>query len=208
MNLKTMALATLLVLTADAGWALQRAGGPPPRSRGGQQQNGDQARRGGGEQDPNARKGPPRRGRFQGPGPHAGDWLRRHQDMSWEEQQKALQEDSTFRRLSPDRKDRLVEQMRRFYELPPDQQQRILQRIETFEHLTPEQQARTRRLYRSFRRLPDDRKRDLRGAFAELKNKSPEERNQAIDSDAYRERFSDLERDILRDASGLAGSPN
>ena len=59
-------------------------------------------------------------------------------------------------------------------------------------------------MFHTFRELPDDRKKELRQAFAELKDKTPEEREQLIDSEAYRDKFSPQERDILHDAASLA----
>jgi len=187
-GLKKIALLVVLALAVETGWAMQRPGAPPPPP---QDQNA--------QQNGNADKSMGPRIRMHGPGPHVGDWLRRHRGMSWNDQEHALEQDPQFKQLDPQRQEHLVEQLRKFHDMPPEQQQRILQRIETFEHLTPEQQARTRRLYHTFRQLPD-----LKQAFAELKNKSPEERQQLIDSDGYRSKFSPLELDILRDAAGLA----
>jgi hypothetical protein len=166
------------------------------------------------------RRGNPERGRpgpgeqrrryppvLRGPGPHAGDWLRQHQGLSAEEQERALQQDPRYRRLDPERQERLRKRLQEFNSLPPEQQERILQRMETWEHLTEEQQQQARRLFRSFRRLPQDRKDALAGALRELRGMSPEERQQAIDSEPYRNRFSDEELDLLRGAGKLDFGP-
>src|SRR5205809_6024982 len=82
--------------------------------------------------------------RVYGPGPHAGDWLRRYQNFPVDQQERMLQSDSTFQRLAPQRQQELVNRLQWFNRLAPEQQQRILQRMETWEHLTRDQQQQSK----------------------------------------------------------------
>jgi hypothetical protein len=93
-GLKKWAVVAVLALAVDTGWAMQRPGAPPANHN---------------SQQENSRDGMERGPRMHGPGPHVGDWLRRHQGMSWDEQEHALERDPQFQRLNPKRQDRLVE---------------------------------------------------------------------------------------------------
>jgi len=196
-KIRLLATIMMLSLLVAPGWAQRRGRG----SSSGAEQQGRQ-------QQDDQRGGPRQRGRHvHGPGPHAGDWLRRHQGLSLQDQQRALQEDPAFRTLDRNRQDRLLRRLERFNSLAPEQQERILQRMETFEHLSPEQQKKARRYYYDFRQLPQDRRRVVIGAFHELRSVPAGERQQILDSQAYRDRFSDSERDILRALSEMKQPP-
>lgn len=196
-SLKAIAIFALVLLLSAMGLAQRKGGGPPPGRGGGAPPLAPQA-------SPPAQNQPDsRRFVLHGPGPHMGDWLRRHRGMSTEEQERALQQDPDFRRLDPERQRRLRQRLQRFSTLPPDQQQRILSRMETFEHLTPAQQARARDMFRDFRRLPPDRKRALGQAFRDLRAMSPEDRQKTLASETYRNRFNDQERQLLQGMSEL-----
>lgn len=187
-------LALVSLMLGSAAWAQGRHGrnAPAPMPR-------EQAPWGGPRQGPGGGQG--NGGRMHGPGPHMGDWLRKHQDLSPEQQQKALEQDPDFQRLSRDRQDRLRQRLQSFNSLPPERKQRILQRMETWEHLTPEQQLRARNLFANFRALPPERRRALVDAFRELRDLSSEDQQKALGSDRFRNNFSDEERDLLRGMS-------
>ena len=85
-----------------------------------------------------------------GPGRHAGDWLRKYQNLPPEQQEQALANDPEFQKLPPERQGRLRETLRRFNSKSPEERQRMLERMETFERFTPEQQERARALFRKW----------------------------------------------------------
>src|SRR5580700_7503673 len=136
------------------------------------------------------------------PGGHAGDWLRRYQGLSPNEQERALQSDPAFRRLPPER-----QQLHHFASLPPEQQQRMLNRMETWEHLTPGQKQQARELFGRMQQLPPDRRRMVNTAVRDLRAMPPGEREQIIDSNRFRSVFSPEERDIMRGATRLPLAP-
>ncbi|MGH8459138.1 MAG: DUF3106 domain-containing protein, partial [Nevskiales bacterium] len=110
---------------------------------------------------PGREHGRGKRGRkdFRRPGRHGGDWLRKMHNLPADEQERALQNDPEFQRLSPEAQARLRERLRKFNNLPPEQRERMFDRWERFEHLTPEQQQRARRLHHRLRELPEARRR-------------------------------------------------
>ena len=141
------------------------------------------------------------------PGGHAGDWLRRYKGMSPGEQERALQSDPAFRRLSPERQQLLRQRLHHFASLPPEQQQRMLNRMETWEHLTPGQKQQARALFGRMQQLPSDRRRMVSTAVRDLRAMLPGEREQIIDSNRFRSVFSPEERDIMRGATRLPLAP-
>jgi len=116
---------------------------------------------------------------------HAGDWLRRYKGLSPGEQERALQNDPGFRRLSPERQQMLRQRLNHFSSLPPQQQQRVLNRMETWEHLTPGQKQQARELFGRMQQLPQDRRRMVNTAVRDLRAMPPQERDQIINSNRF-----------------------
>ena len=138
---------------------------------------------------------------MKGPGPHRGDWIRNHQGMPPQEQEKALRNDPSFRQLPPERQQELVNRLRDFNNRPPEQRQQILNRMETFEHLPPNQRQQLRAMYGQMRELPDDRRFAVRQAARQLSGMSPGERERMLNSPQFQRRFSPQEQNLVR---GLA----
>ena len=183
---------------------------PPPAQQQQQRSNQPSLQRGESGNQPNQQQGQRPFDRFilHGPGPHSGDWLRDHEDLSPEQQRKALESDPGFQKLPPQRQEKLRERFNDLLSRPPDQRRRILQRMETWEHLSPGQQNKARTMFQDFRDLPKDRRKEMNRAFRDLENMSPEERQKTIDSDAYRTHYSDRERELLRGMSELGLTTN
>jgi len=143
-----------------------------------------------------------------GPGPHRGDWLRKHGNLSPTEQELQLKQDPGFRNLSPDRQNQLLDRLRSFNSQPPEKKAQILDRMETFEHMTPEQQASARNLFQRYHNLPEDQKGKVSQAYRRLRGMPPDARSQLLNSDEFRNNFSDEQRDLLRGMTDLNIGPN
>ena len=168
--------------------------------------------------EPAPGKGPPpregeRRGGFgmrgghHGPGAHAGDWLRKYQNLPPDQQEQALANDSEFQKLPPERQTRLREVLRKFNSKTPEERQRMLERMETFEHLTPEQQQRAHQLFERFRSLPEERRRMVKRALRNLREMDPRQRSRILTSDRFRSMFSGDEMEVLKGMSEIAPPP-
>ncbi|HZU23721.1 MAG TPA: DUF3106 domain-containing protein [Terriglobales bacterium] len=174
----------------------QRGFQPPPRNSGGfgqqpasnQPQQQNQAQRGLGG------------ARMFGPGPHAGDWLRRNRNLPLNQQLQQLQSDPAFRRLAPQQQDQMRERLQHFNSLTPEQQDRMLDRMEMREHLPPEQRQEENELARRYRGLPAGRQQAVKNAVSELSALPPQERQQQLSSPLFRSRFTDNEREIIGQA--------
>ncbi len=147
------------------------------------------------------------RGEHYGPGAHAGDWLRKYQNLPPEQQEQALAKDPEFQKLPPERQDRLLHRLREFNAMTPEQRQRVLERMETFERLTPEQQQRARALFARFRNLPEARRRMVKRALRNLREMEPQQRSHVLESERFRSIFSADEMEVLKGMSELAPPP-
>lgn len=135
-----------------------------------------------------------------GPGPHAGDWLRRNRTMPLNQQLQQLQSDPAFRRLPPQEQDQMRQRLQRFNSLTPEQQDRVLDRMEIREHLPPEQRQEENQLARRYNGLPSGRQQAVKNALRELNSLPPQERQQRLSSPEFRSRFTDNEREIIGQA--------
>jgi hypothetical protein len=158
-----------------------------------------------GRREGQERKAQPQARQPMRPGRHMGDWLRKHQDQPPQEQEHALQNDPAFQRLPQERQERLMQRLRNFNSMPPEQRQRVLDRMETFERLPPEQQQHIRQLFGQMRDLPDDRRQAVRQAAHRLRQMPPDERERTLNSPAFRNRFSDQERELVRGLATVDG---
>jgi hypothetical protein len=147
------------------------------------------------------------RGGHHGPGAHAGDWLRKYQDLPADQQEQALTNDPEFQKLPLERQNRLREVLRKFNSKTPEERQRMLERMQTFEHLTPEQQERARALFARFRNLPEARRQMVKRALRNLREMDPQQRSQVLGSEKFRSMFSDDEMEVLKGMSELAPPP-
>lgn len=152
-------------------------------------------------------RGPGMRGGYYGRGAHAGEWLRKYQNLSPDQQEQALANDPEFQKLPPERQDRLRQVLRRFNSKTPEERQRMLERMETFERLTPEQQERAHQLFERFRSLPEARRHALKQALRNLREMDPQQRSQVLGSEKFRSMFSADEMEVLKGMSELAPPP-
>jgi hypothetical protein len=139
--------------------------------------------------------------------PRSGEWLRHHQNQPPAQQEQELRNDPNFKNLPAERQQQLLNRLKDFNNRPPEQRERMLERMRRFENLPPDQQQRARGMFNQFRSLPDDRRMMLNRAFRNLRALPPEERQRAIDSPAFRNNFTDQEREILRGMSDLNLEP-
>jgi hypothetical protein len=139
---------------------------------------------------------------------HAGYWLQQHKDQPPAEQQRALQNDPQFRKLTPQQQEQMRQRLQHFSGLPPEQQQRMLNRMETWEHLTPEQKSQAREVFGRMQQLPADRRHMVGTAIRDLRAMPQEQREQIINSDRFKGMFSPQERDIMRGATKLPLAPS
>ncbi len=143
-----------------------------------------------------------------GPGPHRGDWLRKYGNLPPDQQEQQLKQDPSFQKLSPEKQNKLLERLRNFNSQPPEKKAKILDRMETYEHMTPEQQASARNLFDRYHSLPEDQREKVSQAYRRLRGMPPDERNQMMNSDEFRNNFTEEQRGLLRGMTDLNLGPN
>ncbi len=137
----------------------------------------------------------------------AGQWLTQHKDEPPAQAEKALENDSTFRKLPPERQQELLQRLRRFSNLPPEQKQAVIQRMQRFQQLAPAQQQRARDLFTRYRQLTPERKTELTSAFRALRDVPPNQLDSVLNEPNFRQHYNDNERDILRGMTELNIGP-
>lgn len=127
--------------------------------------------------------------------------LERWNRMTPEERRTALA------KLPPERRRELQEKLRQYRNLPPEQREQLGERYKAFSQLPPEQQNRARELFRQFNSLPEDRRPMVKQEYEQLRSMPESERNERMNSEAFRSRYTPSEQQMLRDLSQTFGSP-
>lgn len=148
-----------------------------------------------------------RKQEHKGDHPKAGEWLRQHRGQPVEQQQKELKNDPGFQKLPPERQQKLQDRLRQFNSMPPQQQQRVLNRMEQFDRLTPQQRDEARSLQQQMKNVPEDRRQAMRTAMRNLRQMPPDQRQQVMNSNQFKSRFSDSERDTMQRVLALPIGP-
>ncbi len=160
------------------------------------------------------RGGPPQGSGQRPPGPHFGDWLRKNLNTPPAQQQKELQNDPKFQKLSPERQEQLKQRLQWFNSLSPDQQQKILQRTEKWEHMTPEQHQQARAIFDRMQSRPDERRNAIRQQMRAFRDMTTDQRQKFTNSDQFKKEFSPDERDVMqqwlkfRDSNTVTATPS
>ncbi len=131
-------------------------------------------------------------------GPHIGQWLKRNQNLTVAQQEQKLRDDPEFQKLPPQQQQHLIDRLHQFNNLPPQQRQRMLTRMDAFEHLTPEQQQQARQIFGQIRQLPDERRQQFRQGIRQLADAPVEQRQSILDSNEFRNNYTDNERDLMQ----------
>lgn len=158
---------------------------------------------------PNAAKSGPKN-----PGaPKMGDWLRQHQSLTPDQQEKLLESDPNFKKLPPARQAELKERLRKFNSLTPEQRERALNRMEFMASLTPEQRQQVRQAQQTLQTLPADRQVIVHKFLRHLRQMSPEEQQKVMNEDRFKSMLSDQERGIIGQLAAInpqegEGHPN
>jgi hypothetical protein len=166
---------------------------------------GGQRKVGGGTaSQPNSQNNPPKNPRAGAhPGRKMGDWLREHQNLTPDQQEKLLESDPNFKKLPPERQAELRERLRKFNSLPPEQRERALNRMEFMSSLTPEQRQQIRQAQQTLQSLPQDRQVMVHKALRHLRQMTPEERQRVMNEDRFKSMFSEQERGIIGQLSAI-----
>ena len=130
-------------------------------------------------------------------GPGMGEWLRQHQNLTSEQQEKLLENDPGFKKLPPNRQAELKEHLRKFNSLTPEQRERALKRMEFMAKLTPQQREQIREAQKTLQGMPQDRQVMVHTALRHLSQMDPQQRQQTMNEDRFKAMFSEQERGVI-----------
>ncbi len=130
-------------------------------------------------------------------GEHLQQWMQHHNNLTTQDQQRALQREPGFNQLPQPTQQRMLDRLQRLNSMPPEQRNRTLQRSEQMERLSPVQRSQVRSAMGDLGALPEDRRRAVARSFRDLRSLPPEQRNQILQSPAFHQQFSDQERGTL-----------
>ncbi|HET9181794.1 MAG TPA: DUF3106 domain-containing protein [Candidatus Angelobacter sp.] len=131
------------------------------------------------------------------------EWLESHQNLSLDQQEKALERDPRFKRLPPARQAALRDRLRKFNSLTPDQRQLALKRMEYWASLTPGQRQELRDANHQLQGLSQDRRIAVHKALRHLRKMNPQKRQQVMESDRFKTLFSEQEQGILKELAAI-----
>src|SRR4051812_33696111 len=107
--------------------------------------------------------------------------------------------DRVLEKLPPKQQENLRRRFEQFDKLPPEERARRIEMWKRFESLPPEKREILTRQMQAFRALSDDRVAVMRPALNRLSRMSPEEREARLNSEAFKNRFSPEELQMLSD---------
>ena len=137
------------------------------------------------------------------PAQRIGEWLQSHQNLPLDQQEKALENDPSFKKLAPDRQNTLRERLRKFNSLPPDQRDLALKRMDFWNRLSKEQRQQLRDANAKLQALPEDRRVAVHKALRHLRQMNPQQREQVMQSEKFKSIFSDQEQGILKELASI-----
>jgi Protein of unknown function (DUF3106) len=141
--------------------------------------------------------------RFQGPGPHSGDWLRRNMNTPPAQQKQELEKSDDFKKLNPEQQQKLLRRLNRFNSMSTEQKSRVLSHMEWLEHLSPDQKKKADVLHEEFHQLPAERRQAIRRALFGMRDMNADQRQKNIESNDMKSTFSDQEREIMKGYTAL-----
>jgi len=130
-----------------------------------------------------------------GPPPKNAAMIERLNRMTPEERQRALD------RLPPERRARVEKRLENFNALPPEVKEKLRERYNEFQKLPADRQNAIRRSFRQLSELPEDRKPVVRRELNRLRKMTQTERTSAMETEKFRSRFNESERQLLFDLS-------
>lgn len=125
--------------------------------------------------------------------PPANGMIERLNNMTPEQRKRALD------RLPPERREKVQRRLENFNALPQEEKDRLREQYREFQKLPVERQDAIRRSFRQLTELPQERRPMVRREVMRLRQLTPEERTSRMDTNNFRSRFSDSERQIIQD---------
>lgn len=137
-------------------------------------------------------------------------WVDQMRDLSPQQRERVLQNSRAFQNLSPDKQGRIRQQFRQWDNLPPQERYRLRENEATWRRLTPEQRDHIRNdVLPRMRQMPWERQQIISQKLGVLKNMPESARNQRLNDPNFTRGMSDEERSTLHDLAHMhVGAPD
>jgi hypothetical protein len=140
-------------------------------------------------------------------------WVDQMREMSPQQRERVLQNSKAFQNLSPDKQNRIRQQFNQWDRMSPSQQTDLRQKENTWRNLTPGQRDYIKNdVLPRWRQMPWDRQQVMKQKLSVLQNMPESARNQRLNDPNFTRGLSDEERSTLQDLShmhvGAPDSPN
>jgi hypothetical protein len=136
-------------------------------------------------------------------------WVDTMRDLTPQQRERVLQNSKAFQNLSPDKQGKIRQQFSQWDHMSPQQQAAIRQNENTWRNLTPEQREHIKNeVLPKWRQMPWDRQQVLKQKLGLLQNMPESARNQRLNDPNFTRGMSEDERSMLKDLSHThVGSP-
>jgi hypothetical protein len=134
---------------------------------------------------------------------HLAQWMQHHQNLTPEQQQKALENEPGFRQLPPQTQQRMRDRLAQLNAMSPEQRTHVLERAEQIEHLNPQQRQQVRGAMAELGRLPPDRRAVVARVFRDMRDMPTNQRQAYLSSDYLHRELSPEERGTLNNLMAI-----
>ncbi|HET6930328.1 MAG TPA: DUF3106 domain-containing protein [Candidatus Acidoferrum sp.] len=137
-------------------------------------------------------------------------WVDQMRDLSPQQRERVLQNSRAFQNLSPDKQGRIRQQFNQWDRMNPSQKADLVQKERTWRNLTPEQREHIKNdVLPRWRQMPWDRQQVIKQKLGVLQNMPESARNQRLNDPNFTRGLSDEERSTLQDLSHThVGAPD
>jgi hypothetical protein len=141
----------------------------------------------------------------------ARPWVDRMRELSPQQRDRVMQNSHAFQNLSPDKQSKIRQQFSQWDRMTPQQQSSLRQNEDTWRRLTPDQRDHIKNdVLPRWRQMPWDRQQMMKQKLGVLQNMPESARNQRLNDPNFTRGMSDEERSTLHDLSHLhvGGAPD
>lgn len=137
-------------------------------------------------------------------------WVDQMRDLSPQQRERVMQNSKAFQNLSPDKQGRIRQQFSQWDNMSPRQRYTLRENEATWRRLTPEQRDHIRNdVLPRMRQMPWDRQQVISQKLGILKNMPESARNQRLNDPNFTRGMSDEERSTLHDLAHMhVGAPD
>jgi hypothetical protein len=137
-------------------------------------------------------------------------WVDQMRDLSPQQRDRVLQNSKAFQNLSPDKQNRIRQQFNDWDRMSPSRQTDLRQKENTWRNLTPGQREYIKNnVLPRWRQMPWDRQQVMKQKLSVLQNMPESARNQRLNDPNFTRGLSDEERSTLQDLSHMhVGAPD